>query len=421
MAFHRKLPEKPMETLPKIKSSEQSVHNSYAISLARILLVVGLVFLHYGCFPNSEASPFIGLDITAHRFATWMNSAILFFFFSCVPLLSMISGWLFFSFHPDNAWHSIRKRIRRRFLSLYMPLVVWNAAYLVILYIIFVTHPHLSLFANSKRIHLPFLSADWMEYFNSIFAVTGIPVAFQFWFVRDLFVTCLISPVLWLMMRYIPWAGAVTLGLIWLSGLTLGIFTDFDVPFFFYMGGLIYQKQLPLAIPLRWTVPLMISFIAIVGLRALSPYIVPADVAAPFWLELATRLMRIVGVLGCWGVFYRLAATSTGIRISQCGGLAFFLHSAHWPLLAVVKLAVWRLMPSDSDAWMLVHFFASATLTVAIGLAAGIGLAKKSPRIFALMNGGRLLGQIKDQRPAPETIAPPQDEAPQGAVLQPAA
>jgi hypothetical protein len=141
-------------------------------------------------------------------------------------------------------------------------------------------------------------------------------------------------------------------------------------------------------------------------LRALAPYAVPVsvDYVNPLWLEVATRAMRVVGVLGCWGALYRLAQTNLGRRIAYYGGLAFFLHSAHWPLLAVVKTAIWRLMPEDSDMWMLVHYTTSVLLTILIALGLGLALAYKAPRIFSLMNGGRLLGQVKTER-SPEPTA----------------
>jgi len=407
---------------PQDKFSHASIHTSHAISLARILLVVGLIFLHYGSFPNSDVTPFNGYDTTSHRFATWANSAILFFFFSAVPLLSMISGWLFFSFQPDDAWPVMAKRMRRRFISLYMPLVVWNMAYLVILYTLFITYPNLAFFTHSNRFSIHFVSAGWTDYFNAMFAVTNEPVAFQFWFVRDLFVTCLISPVLWLMIRYMPWLGALGLFCAWISGMTFGIFLRLDVPFFFYMGGLVYQHRIPYVIPRRRAILLAALYIALVGLRALSPLVVPADAVEPFWLVTVTRLMRIVGVLSCWGVLYRLANTHGGALISGYGGLAFFLHSAHWPLLAVVKIAVWRFIPFDNDFWMLTHLLLSVTLTAMIGLAAGLGLAKQCPRIFALMNGGRVLGQVKDRHTDNqlETKDPVQSKESQEMVFVPA-
>ena len=74
---------------------------SQIISFSRITLIVGLVFLHYEKFPNSRNNPFRGMDIEAFQVATFVNSFVLFFFFAVVPLLSMISGWLFFSFTKD--------------------------------------------------------------------------------------------------------------------------------------------------------------------------------------------------------------------------------------------------------------------------------------------------------------------------------
>jgi succinoglycan biosynthesis protein ExoH len=253
---------------------------SRAISLSRILLIIGLVFLHYGTFPNSLASPFQGLDIHAHRFATWLNSALLFFFFSVVPLLSMISGWLFFSFSLKDARAALQRRIGRRFISLYLPLVVWNGAYFAALYALFVAYPQASIFSNLNRLNINFFSAGWKEYANAIFAFTDLPLAFQFWFVRDLFVTALVSPIFWLMLRHKPWAGATALCLVWLSGWNLGIFIRSDVPFFFYMGALVRQKHLPLTIPLPMTLGLITSYIILAGVRALAPYVVSLPVDA---------------------------------------------------------------------------------------------------------------------------------------------
>lgn len=378
---------------PDLSSGPSKTQISRAICLSRIVLIIGLVFLHYGSFPNSMVSPFKGLDLHEHRFATWINSSIVFFFFSVVPMLSMISGWLFFSFPPEHFRVALPKRIKSRFKSLYLPLVAWNAAYLAALYAVFLVNPHMSFFTQLNRLNMDFSSVGWKEYGNAIFAFTKEPIAFQFWFVRDLFVTVLISPAFCLMLRYRPWMWAAALCMVWLTGWNMGIFIRSDVPFFFYMGAIVYQKRLTLTIPLRTTIFLVALYTIWALLRALTPYFIsiPADDVDPLWLAVATRAMRVVGVIGCWGAIYHWAQTNWGGRIGKYGGLAFFLHSAHWPLLAMVKVVIWRFMPGENDLWMLVHYVASVSLTVIIGLGLGIALAYKAPKIFALMNGGRLL------------------------------
>jgi hypothetical protein len=361
---------------------------SRTIGFARISLIVGLVFLHYQQYPNTAVSPFRGLDVAQHQVATFVNSFVLFFFFSVVPLLSMVSGWLFFSFAAEDAAGAIRDRMRRRFASLYLPLVFWNALFLGVLAWLFLHAPDYPLFDD---LNIRFESAGPLDYVNAVFGLTGHPVAFQFWFVRDLFVTVLVSPLLWLLLRRAPWLGLALLGLAWLGGSDLVVFFRADVVFFFYLGGLLRLRGAPLEIGRRATVVLVAAYVILVALRTLAPYAVGVDDQPPL-LTAATRAMRLVGVLACWGLFLQLAPTRFGAAVARYGGLAFFLHAAHYPLLAEVKILLWRLVPAETDAWMVAHYAASVAVTVAIGVGAGVLLARAAPRWFALLNGGRMVG-----------------------------
>jgi len=371
-----------------------SLEISRTISLARILLIVGLVFLHYLKFPNSSVWPYTGLDLNEHSVATFVNSAIFLFFLSVVPLLSLISGWLFFSFGNNDPMRTIFARIRRRFTSLYLPLVFWNGVFMVILYAIYKTNPHYPLLGD---LNMDFSTAGWKQYINGIFGLTRRPISLQFWFVRDLFVTALVSPLLLLMSRRAPWLGAAALCTAWICGWSMVIFLRPDVPFFFYLGALVHLKQLPVTISRKTTMAVAAVFVAIVCVRAFAPLAVDfSGNIMPTWLRITTSLMRLVGVVACWGMLQHMAQTPRGTRIGgKYGGLAFFLHCAHWPLLAFLKIWLWPLMPAQTDLWMLVHDFSCVILTIIIGLGFGILLNRYAPAAFALMNGGRLLGQTK--------------------------
>lgn len=359
---------------------------SQTINFARISLIVGLVFIHYGWFPNARMSPFRGLDPGQHQIATYVQSFVLFFFLSVVPLLSMISGWLFFSFRDDPT-AALLSRMRRRFASLYLPLVFWNTLFLLILLALFFAapgHPLLS------EMNIDFRSAGIMGYVNAVFGITEHPVGFQFWFVRDLFVTVLISPILWLLLTRAPVVGFVLLGSAWLLGHDLWIFFRVDVVFFFYLGGWIRQRGAPVEIGVRATWYLVLAYVLICAVRTLAPFVVGDG--NPFVLQVATRGMRVVGVLACWGVFQRIALTSFGGTVARFGGFAFFLHAAHYPLIAEIKLILWGLLPTDSQPWMLVHYVASVAVTVALGIGLGLVLTRLAPTAFSLLNGGRLVG-----------------------------
>ena len=359
---------------------------SRTISFARISLIVGLVFLHYQAFPDSDVSPFVGIDLERHPVATFINSFVLFFFFSVVPLLSMVSGWLFFAFKAEGAGVALLKRIRRRLASLYMPLVVWNALFLAVLALLYFNAPEHALL---DKLNLRFSGATVADYVNAVFGVTQHPIAFQFWFVRDLFVTMLVSPLLWLSLRHTPYMGMALLGAAWLAGSGLGIFFRTDVAFFFYLGGFIRTRGIELHIGRSAALGFLAGYVVLVALRALAPAMLDLNDGRPLLLTAATRAMRLVGVVACWGIFLQLARTRFGRFVAGYGGLAFFLHAMHFPLIAEVKIRLWQLVPAQTDAWLLVHFLGSVVLTVSLCMAAGLLLARWAPGAFALMNGGR--------------------------------
>jgi surface polysaccharide O-acyltransferase-like enzyme len=359
---------------------------SQAISFSRIVLIVGLVFLHYQQYPTVDVSPFDGMGTGPHELATFVNSFILFFFFSVVPLLSMVSGWLFFSFDADTAGASLRHRIRRRFVSLYLPMVFWDVLYLAILIPLFLWKPDYPLFAD---INIHFAHAGVWDYVNALFGITHHPIGFQFWFIRDLFTTVLVSPLLWLSLKRTPYLGMAFLCVAWLANSSLFIFFRTDVVFFFYLGGFLRIHRIPLHISSRTAWTLMALYVALVALRTAAPLFMDLSGSRPQLLNAATRSMRILGVVACWGVFQQLARTRLGGVIAGYGGLAFFLHSAHFPLIAEVKVLLWRVLPAQTNGWLIAHYLVSVAITVTIGLSLGLLLARKVPKVFALMNGGR--------------------------------
>jgi succinoglycan biosynthesis protein ExoH len=375
-------------------------HLSRTIDVARIGLIVGLVFLHYGRYPNFRANPFEGMSVGEYELATFVNSFLLFFFFSAVPLLSLISGWLFFSFLDEPAADpaaSLFSRIRRRFSSLYVPLVTWNFLYLAALLALYAAFPNYALF---DALNVDFDTADLAQYFNAVFAVDRAPLAFQFWFVRDLFVAVLLSPLMWVLIKRAPYGAAAVLFAVWLVNYDTRIFLRPDVAFFFFLGGLIRSSRADVGITGPATIILSCIYVALVTARALAPYLIDESTAllAPY-----TRLMRLVGALACWGLFLRIARTEFGNSLSRWGPFAFFLYAAHFPLMAEVKLRLWNILPAVNDFWMVVHFLASVAFTVALGLGAAALLAKYVPGLFGVLNGGRVPSLNKD-RAAKSTI-----------------
>lgn len=360
------------------------------IEVLRFVLVAGLVLLHYGAFPGSDLSPFRGFQPSAHPVATFVNAFVLFFFLSAVPLLSAISGWLFFKdFRHAPLFYMARVRARAK--SVLLPMVLWNLMVLAA----FVAA---SVFTSDPRI-LGIIAYDVAnltvtDVANALFGITRHPVNFQFWFLRDLFLTILVSPLLGLALRHAPVVGAVLLGMVWFFGFDLWIFFRTDVLFFFYMGGLLQVRRTDVTRPApRLGLALLGLFVLLAAARTIGPYGVAED--SPLGVVLfdyGSRLMRAVGVVALWLVSPVILSFPIGQAMARLGAVAFFLHAFHWPVNQFIKHALDLLLPAGGDAVMLFNYTATALLTVLLTVFVARRLNRIWPSFYDVLSGGRAQG-----------------------------
>jgi peptidoglycan/LPS O-acetylase OafA/YrhL len=358
------------------------------IDFLRFLLIVGLVFLHYGFYPGSDVSPFRGYVDSPTPLATLVNTFVLFFFLSAVPLLSTISGYLFFRPGDTLTPSFYLGRYRSRIRSVLLPMISWNAFGLAIFGAIFLLAPQ-SPFLS--LVSYDFESLTINNVVNALLGITRHPINFQFWFLRDLFLTVLLSPVLGLLVRHAPRLGLLGLGAVWLSGIDTVIFFRADVVFFFYLGALWRMSGWTLDfISERNAFLLLAAYVALVALRVLSPeLVVDGSLLDTVIEEPVTRSLRLVGVVAFWGCSPWFARTAPGRWIASVGALAFFLHAVHWPLNQFIKAGLAGVLPVDSSAWLLVNYVTTTVLTVATALLIARAMARFAPPVFLHLSGGR--------------------------------
>ncbi|MBM6593282.1 acyltransferase family protein [Microvirga pudoricolor] len=357
------------------------------INFLRLLLIIGLVFLHYGAFPGSDRSPFRGYGDTATPIATFVNSFFLFLFFSAVPVLSAISGYLFFkSMNPTPGFYL--KRYRSRVHSVLLPMLSWNA-FVVVLFIGIA-----ALWPDSPLQSIITYDVEKLGIGSTLNALVGItrhPVNFQFWFLHDLLLTVLISPLLGLLIRKAPYVGLVGIGAAWLVDYDFVIFFRPDVLFFFYLGGMARLRYWNLDfVSARNGVVLMAIYVVLIGLRTLAPAFIPEDgTLGEFLYGPGTRLLRVLGVAAFWGCAPLLMNTFWGRRVTALGAVAFFLHSIHWPLNQFIKEGLARVIPGNGDAALLLNYFATIAITLAVALLIAKLMTTFTPRLFSHLSGGR--------------------------------
>lgn len=359
---------------------------SAQIDLMRISVVVGLVFLHYGAFPGATYDPFEGFDPRHGGLSLFVNSYFVFFFYSAVPLLSVISGYLFFK-EADYSASFYKKRYRTRIRSIFLPMVSWNTIALLLSAVVALALP-----MSERIIAYDVFNLSVMDLANALIGITQRPADFQFWFLHDLLLTVLISPVLAFFIRRAPMISLVCLAAIWAANVNLIVFFRADVLFFFSIGAAARIHNWPIEniASLRTATILVVTYAAFVALRTLTPVLMHDDVSIAWIINgIGTRVIRLYGVIALWSLAPYLVRTALGKRIAKFGVIAFFLHAIHWPLNQLLKAALDSILPNRSDAFLLLNYFATTCLTVILAIAIARLLNFLAPGIFNHLSGGR--------------------------------
>ncbi len=168
-----------------------------------------------------------------------------------VPIFFFISGYLFYVGMQEWQWAKYADKLKRRFKTLLVPYLSWNTVQALIIVSVMV----LAYILFGK-------SLDRIEnWFHEIGGLTGIywsnhatsvikqnvigcsvlktyPLLIPMWFIRDLMVTVLLSPVIWWLLKRIPFLTLILLAPCWIIGIDIHIpGISFSALLFFSVGG----------------------------------------------------------------------------------------------------------------------------------------------------------------------------------------
>lgn len=311
---------------------------SRKIKFISLFLMVGVVFIHSYNYSDSFLSP-------ATSISEGFNFAAMFEFFISnglarfsTPMFFAISGYLFFhTFRPSLKCYTYK--LSSRFFSLLVPFVVWNCIW------------GLFLFGLSKS-----ETVSWVPIIGEkvgITAETGImgclnwfinPPAFQTWYLQQLIVFTIISPIIF-------WAIKYTRGIIiflyvipWLLDLSFIFNTE---AIMFYMCGAyiainnredwVLQKESK-----PTTVVITLCWIAINVIKTILAALNPADFDSNINTLLTvskvglTKISTIMGVFVMWYMFDHIVKRLFDKKsLLLLTGHMFFIYVMHEPLLHI--------------------------------------------------------------------------------------
>lgn len=357
--------------MPKPSEADDK-RRSDAIAIARVICILGVVYVHGWTGLNGEALQ--ALRGTAQDNLRWGLMEI--FGRSAVPLLGLISGWLVAGSGRTRDWSS---HIGRKVRTIFLPMLLWN-----MLAILLVSGAALTVGLSAP---VP-VSTEWVM--QEIFVLTRNPdINVQMPFLRDLFLCMVAAP---LLVRLPLWGlalVALAAAVAQVAGVGPPLLMRASILFFF-AGGMIARREgwaeravvLPLAIAVA-------PFILLIGMQ-LYAVITFGDALPVLTRNLLDMVVRMAAALAFWRLAWALAGSGARALLLRIEPFAFFLFCAHLILIWLGGPLLGALFGRMGTPLYPLYLLLQPFLVLAAVIVISTGLRRLAPRAVAMLSGGRL-------------------------------
>lgn len=352
---------------------------SKAFNLLRFPLLIGVVMIH--CDITDQLNP--NLQVQWAEDVMYLFSNVIGRF--SVPMFFIISGFLFFRSGIFAKSIYIAK-LRSRVNTLLIPYLLWNVV--GFFYFVIKHYPPLcTMFHGIAEIDISFmnfLKAFWEFRFEGLGEVKSMPIDFPLWYIRDLMVVVLFSPLIYKLVKNGIVLVAV-LGFLWFVFDIELIGIEVTGVFFFSLGAYFAVNKIDIVraiSPMRIVIPITIIAVASIIIDMTTRGIVYHHLIHKF-----TILMGIIMVFMCAvnvvksekhiDLIYRLAPAT------------FFVYALHGLYVATLRKGLCMVLQPTSNVAVVGTYVLSIILTILLGLICYHILKRFCPCMCKLLNGGR--------------------------------
>lgn len=342
-------------------------YNSDKIKILSLVAILLVLYIHSG-FHN------IPNEIMGMKFNNVLQDFISNKLGRCaVPLFYMISGYLYF-LNVDKGIISIIYKIKKRVRTLLIPFFL-GCLFFPLFFLSIEWIPLSKRFLNSQFSSNLDLSV-W-EILMSLFIKTKggtQPWAFHLWFLRDLIIIVVLSPILYYFRKYLKKE------LLVLILFTINIFCPYSLPksiFWFMLGDayLTYFTKLN-----HWILPVLFILISVVELAVNLNYPI---------FELFITLMGVISIWNIYDYFVKSTFILKDHRVfTTICGYTFFIYLYHEPTLNIIRKLLTAIIGTTSFGFA-TSYLLSPWIFAASAILVGILLKRFIPRIYNILVGGR--------------------------------
>lgn len=321
---------------------------SEIIEFLRFPLILGVVFIHLIVIPLSEN----GYNGNCPIYFTVTELLGYVYGRAGVPFFFLINGYFFFHNLPALTFQNYIRKLRSRCRTQLIPFLTWGAIF-VTSYIIIFPHEEMSV-----KYIVSCLLGD-----SDIYSFTAYPIAaYQLWFLRDLIAMAIISPLIYLSVKYGKEVVVVLWGLLYVHGDTIPVIGYYGLStialFFFSLGcylAIQHKNIITEAMRVR-----TIIFIAL-PLLIIAQFTAKTTIYAEMF-QRATSPFTLAAVLI---IASKIVSTHKFSTTKFLAGGSFMLYALHVPYwdMATQELTVY--LGSISDIYATICYLLSAVVITA--------------------------------------------------------
>lgn len=295
-----------------------------------------------------------------------------------VPLFFLISGYLFF-LNFNGSFLEFKNKVQKRFRTLALPFLFWSF-FGVFIYFVLQSIPKLKPFF-SKELVVNYTFIDWMK----VLLVNPIP--YQLWFIRDLFLLVLVTPVLFFILKRIPKTMIMVLFFGWFFNFN-EFNNSFEALLFFSCGGFVSVNKVEL---INKSYPekkylFLFSWVLLLLLKIALEYFDCNEIG----IRIILKSSIIVGIIAFWIGYDGLLESQNSLKLKllKISSYSFFIYASHEPILTIIKKTLFIVAPKTNSGYFAVYFFAPL-MTLVICVLFGVILKIKLNYLYNFITGNR--------------------------------
>lgn len=294
------------------------------------------------------------------------------------PLFYLISGYLFFI--NINSVHQCFPKIKKRFHTLFIPYILANT----LAFILYSTLDGISRLSPTLYNIINFHILDWLQ-LDLITLLKNIywePVAFQLWFIRDMILFVLLTPIIYYILKFSSqrkWSSIILLFVLLLCYFATNLHVIWMA-----IGGIISMSNI---INIAEYHPTKKKDIVMYVSATVFLFFVVCNSFNIYTFEYG---YAIFGVMAFWLLYDKIAKGRlfcTNHNLAIACSLSFFIYLIHEPILLIFKKI--PLLIFNNEIALTIYFLTVPIVFVTITIFIGNLLRKYIPKLFSIYVGGR--------------------------------